>query len=77
MANVNIYKKSENIHMKVQPVKINVNKPLPLNDKSKTLLQIRKTPVKDALIVLGYTSLPIVIYEGLCQLKSYIKKRKN
>lgn len=74
---MNIHKKFKNIFMKVSPVKINVNKQIPQNNKSKTLLQIRKTPVKDALTVLGYTSLPIVIYEGVSQIRSYIKRKKN
>lgn|GEM_PF-2974742 len=77
MANANIHKKSENIFMKVQPVKINVNKPLPRKVQPTQISEQVKTPVKDALIVLGYTSLPIAIYEGYCQLKSYIKKKRG
>lgn len=62
--------------MRVQPVNIKVNKPLPQKVNTRVQKNVQ-TPVKDAVIVLAYTSLPMVIYESVCFVKKKLTKNKN
>lgn len=52
--------------MKVNPVKIQ-------NISPKFVQSKKPTPIKDALVVSGYCSLPIVFYEAAC----FISKKVN
>ena len=55
--------------MKVPPVRIQTS-------DSKIVPQVKKTtPVKDALVVSGYCSLPIVFYEAACLISKKVNKK--
>lgn len=57
--------------MKVQAIKFNNNNPKTLQVKPLK----KPTPIKDAMIVSGYCSLPIVFYEAACLIAKFINKR--
>ena len=59
--------------MKVPAVKI--NNVTPKISQAKPLK--KQTPIKDALIVSGYCSLPIVFYEAASLLTKFINKRND
>lgn len=57
--------------MKVPTVKINSVTP-----KASQIKSLKKpTPIKDALIVSGYCSLPIVFYEAACFISKKVNKK--
>lgn len=59
--------------MKVPAVKINNVTP-----KASQIKPLKKqTPIKDALIVSGYCSLPIVFYEAASLIAKFINKRND
>lgn len=59
--------------MKIPTVKINNVTP-----KASQIKPLKKqTPIKDALIVSGYCSLPIVFYEAASLLAKFINKRND
>ncbi len=70
MSNVFIHGRLENTFMKVPPVKIHTAAPKVMKPK-------KPTPVKDALVVSGYCSLPIAFYEGANLLVKFINKKYN
>lgn len=59
--------------MKVPTVKI--NNVTPKASQIKTLK--KQTPIKDALIVSGYCSLPIVFYEAACLVAKKLNKENE
>lgn len=71
MSNVFIHRRSENTCMKVPPVRIQTS-------DSKIVPQVKKpTPVKDALVVSGYCSTPIIFYETACWISKKVNKKWN
>lgn len=71
MSNVFTLSQYKIYYMKVQPVKI--NNILPKAAPQKPLK--KPTPIKDALIVSGYCSLPIVFYEAACFISKKVNKK--
>lgn len=56
--------------MKVRPIK--------MQTLATKVVQTKKpTPIKDALIVSGYCSLPIVFYEAACWISKKVNKETN
>lgn len=68
MSNVFIHGRLENTFMKVQPVKIHTA-------AAKVIQPKKTTPVKDALIVSGYCSLPVIFYEAACRIAEKVNKK--
>ena len=70
MSNVFTLSQYKIYYMKVQPV---INNILPKAASQKPLK--KQTPIKDALIVSGYCSLPIVFYEAACFISKKVNKK--
>lgn len=66
MSNAFINERYKNVFMKISPIKFNTPAPKKITVK-------KASPIKDALIVSGYCSLPVVFYEAA----SLIAKRLN